>query len=209
MPPWVAGNEVYGRSGKIRKLLEDNGIGYVMRVGRAFLVTLASGRRMRADAVAATYLTPRKRGRKRWQTCSVTGSKGERAYSWAWIATDSPSHFLLLRKHLQTGEIAYHYRWVPAGRKATLMDLVRVACLRWPVNEGFEFSKDHFGLGHSQVRKHIALRTHRAVAGRVRPAHADRLGHRRGPQRNSQQASIQPATDRGLSRDRLTDSRRR
>jgi hypothetical protein len=31
------------------------------------------------------------------------------------------------------------------------MTLVRVACLRWPVEEGFEFGKGHFGLDHSQV----------------------------------------------------------
>ena len=36
IPPWIAGDEVYGRSGKLRTFLEDNGIGYVMRVGCAF-----------------------------------------------------------------------------------------------------------------------------------------------------------------------------
>ncbi len=90
----------------------------------------------------------------------MTGSKGERAYAWAWIATTSPRHFLLIRKHLQTGELAYHYCYVPAGRPVTLMTLVRVACLRWPVEEGFEFGKDHFGLDHSQVRLYTALLRH-------------------------------------------------
>jgi hypothetical protein len=37
---------------------------------------------------------------------------------------------------------------------------VRVACLRWPVEEDFEFSKDHFGLDHSQVRLYTALLRH-------------------------------------------------
>jgi phosphopantetheine binding protein len=32
----------------------------------------------------------------------VTGSKGERRYAWARIATASPCHFLLVRKHLKT-----------------------------------------------------------------------------------------------------------
>jgi hypothetical protein len=40
------------------------------------------------------------------------------------------------------------------------MTLVRVACLRWPVEEGFEFGKDHFGLDHSQVRLYTALLRH-------------------------------------------------
>jgi SRSO17 transposase len=41
MPPWAAGDEVYGRSGHLRKFLQDNGVGYVMRVGRAFRTRLA------------------------------------------------------------------------------------------------------------------------------------------------------------------------
>jgi hypothetical protein len=67
---------------------------------------------------------------------SVAGSKGERAYAWAWLATTSPHHHLLIRRHLATGELAYHYCYVPPGRPLTLMTLVRVACLRWPVEEG-------------------------------------------------------------------------
>jgi hypothetical protein len=47
---------------------------------------------MRADAAVATHLTGRKR-KQRWQICLVTGSKGERAYAWAWIATTSPNIF--------------------------------------------------------------------------------------------------------------------
>lgn len=90
----------------------------------------------------------------------MTGSKGERAYAWAWIATAHPRRFLLIRKHLRTGELAYHYCWVPAGRPVTLMMLVRVACLRWPVEEDFEFGKDHFGLDHCQVRVYTALLRH-------------------------------------------------
>ncbi len=159
IPPWIAGDEVYGRSGKLRTFLADNGIGYVMRVGCAFTVEVIPGQRMRADAAVTTHLSSRKHER-RWQVCSVTGSKGERAYAWAWIATTSPRHFLLIRKHLRTGELAYHYCHLPAGRTATLMTLVRVACLRWPVEEGFEFGKDHFGLDHAQVRLYTALLRH-------------------------------------------------
>jgi SRSO17 transposase len=159
MPPWAAGDEVYGRCGKLRTFLQDNEIGYVLRVGCAFTVEMTSGRRLRADAVVAQHLT--KAGhRRRWQVCSVTGSKGERAYAWAWVATASPRHYLLIRKHLSTGELAYHYGYLPPERPATLMTLVRVACLRWPVEEGFEFGKDHFGLDHCQVRLYTALLRH-------------------------------------------------
>ncbi len=38
-----------------------------------------------------------------------SGSKGERDYAWAWITTASPRHWLLVRRHLATGECACHY----------------------------------------------------------------------------------------------------
>jgi hypothetical protein len=130
-----------------------------MRVGCAFGVELVAGRRVRADAAVATHLAGTKHQR-RWQVCSVTGSKGERAYAWAWISTASPRHYLVIRKHLATGELAYHYAFVPEGQPVTLMTLVRVACLRWPVEEGFQFGKDHFELDHCQVRLYTALARH-------------------------------------------------
>ena len=43
MPGWCAGDEVYGRSVELRSFCEDNGIGYVLRVGRAFHAAVASG----------------------------------------------------------------------------------------------------------------------------------------------------------------------
>lgn len=75
-----------------------------------------------------------------------------------------PRHYLLIRKHLQTGELAYHYCHVPPDQPVTLMTLVRVACLRWPVEEGFEFGKDHFELDHSQARTYTALLRHTVLA---------------------------------------------
>ena len=163
MPPWCAGDEVYGRSGELRTHLEDHQIGYVLRVGAAFHLTLPTGQTMRADVLVTKELTG-KQGRKRWQTLAVAGSKGDRIYSWAWVGTASPTHSLLIRKHLQTGELAYHYCFTPPDKPATLRTLVTVACLRWPVEEGFEFGKDHFGLDHSQVRTYTALLRHTALA---------------------------------------------
>lgn len=159
MPPWFAGDEVYGRSGELRDYLETHGAGYVLRSGCAFRVEVTPGTRERADALVGKHLTMKKH-RKRWQVCSVPGSKGARRYGWAWLGTASGNHYLLVRKHLVTGELAYHYCYVPPGRPVTLTTLVRVACLRWPVEEDFEFGKDHFGLDHGQVRRYTALLRH-------------------------------------------------
>jgi len=160
MPPWCAGDEVYGRSSELRRHLETHRVGYVLRVGAAFHLTLPTRQKIRVDAMAAKHL----KARKHWQVCSVTGSKGERAYAWAWTATRSANHYLLIRKHLQTGELAYHYCHIPTGQPVTLMALVKVACLRWPVEEDFEFGKDHFGLDHSQARTYTALLRHTVLA---------------------------------------------
>ena len=45
------------------------------------------------------------------------GSKGDRWYAWAWLATATPSHSLLVRRHLKTGELAFCYCYVPAGQR--------------------------------------------------------------------------------------------
>jgi SRSO17 transposase len=156
MPPWCAGDEVYGRCGRLRTFCEDHEIGYVLRVGCAFHLDLTPTLRLRADkAVTQLLAAP-----GAWEVRAVAGSKGERGYAWAWVATTSPRHYLLIRKHLLTGELAYHYCWMPPGRPATLTTLIQVACLRWPVEEDFEFGKDHFGLDHSQVRLCTALQRH-------------------------------------------------
>jgi hypothetical protein len=104
MPSWCAGDEVYGRSSELRTFCEANGIGYVLRVGRAFYTDLAVGIRLRGDAAAANTVLSIAYS---WQICAVPGSKGDRRYDWAWVATRSPHYFLLLRKHPQTGQVAY------------------------------------------------------------------------------------------------------
>jgi len=52
----------------------------------------------------------------------------------------SARHHLLVRRHLRTGELAFHYCFVPEGQLLTKARLIRAAGLRWPVEEDFEFS---------------------------------------------------------------------
>ena len=57
---------------------------------------------------------------KAWEVRSAgKGSKGERWYAWAWLATASPRHSLLILRHLKTGELAFHYCFVPGGQLAS------------------------------------------------------------------------------------------
>jgi hypothetical protein len=84
----------------------------------------------------------------RWEVRSAgAGSKGQRWYAWAWLATTSPRHCLLIRRHPATGEPAFHYCYTPGGQRVSKARLIRAAGLRWPVEENFESGKDCFGAG--------------------------------------------------------------
>jgi SRSO17 transposase len=154
---FVCGDEVYGSCTELRVFLEGRQQGYVLRVPSNFCLTLASGVTLTCAEVVRRLL----KASRRWEIRSAgKGSKGDRWYGWAWLATASPRHHLLVRRHLRTGELAFHYCYVPEGQAATLTRLVRAAGLRWPVEEDFEFGKDCFGLDQSQVRLYTAIARH-------------------------------------------------
>jgi SRSO17 transposase len=154
---FACGDEVYGNCTQLREFFEASDQAYVLRVPSNFTLTLAAGTTMTcAEAVKALLKHPR-----RWEVRSAgSGSKGERWYAWAWLATASARHHLLVRRHLKTGELAFHYCWVPEGQLLTKTRLIRAAGLRWPVEEDFEFSKDCFGLDQCQARLYTAIARH-------------------------------------------------
>ena len=132
---FACGDEVYGSCTQLRGHFEAAGQAYVLRVPSNFTLTLAAGTKLTcAEAVAALL-----KHERRWEIRSAgSGSKGERWYAWAWLAT-SPRHHLLIRRHLRTGELAFHYCYVPEGQLLTKARLIRAAGLRWPVEEDFAF----------------------------------------------------------------------
>jgi len=154
---FVCGDEVYGSCTDLREYLEDHGQAYVLRVASNFALALAAGTKMTC-AEAVKKLLKRK---KAWEVRSAgQGSKGERWYAWAWIATASPRHSLLVRRHLKTGELAFHYCFVPGGQLASKARLIRAAGLRWPAEESFELAKGCFGLDQCQARLYTAILRH-------------------------------------------------
>ena len=154
---FICGDEVYGSSTGLREFLESRGQGYVLRVASSFTVTLAGGMKLTCAQAVKKLL----KDRRRWEVRSAgQGSKGQRWYAWAWIATASPRHCLLIRRHLKTGELAFHYCHVPGGQPLTKTRLVRAAGLRWPVEESFELGKDCFGLDQCQARLYTAILRH-------------------------------------------------
>jgi SRSO17 transposase len=154
---FMCGDEVYGNCTELREFLEGRGQGYVLRVPSNFHFLLARGTRLTCAQAARELLADS----RRWEVRSAgKGSKGQRWYAWAWLSTSSSRHYLLIRRHLVTGELAFHYCHVPGAQPVSMTRLIRAAGLRWPVEEGFELGKDCFGLDESQVRLYTAIARH-------------------------------------------------
>ena len=145
---WVAADEVYGGDPGLRADLENRGLGYVLAVAKSHPVSTAAGKH-RADQLAR--LLPR----SAWQRCSAgAGAKGHRYYGWAWVSiTAGPAghRWLLIRRDLRTGELAFYRCYAPAP--VPLAALVQVAGRRWAVEEDFQAAKGLAGLDEHQVRR--------------------------------------------------------
>jgi hypothetical protein len=128
----------------------------VLRVPCSFPLALPGGITLGCKQAAV-----RPGRRRRWEIRSAgTGSKGERWYARAWLGTASARHHLLTRRHLATGELAFHYCYLPDGQPASPSRPVRAAGLRWPAEDYFEFGKDSIGPDQSQVRLYTAIGRH-------------------------------------------------
>ena len=154
---FACGDEVYGSCTELRQFLEDRGQAYVLRVASSFVLAVAAG----ITITCADAVTKLLKGKNAWEVRSAgQGSKGERWYAWAWLGTASARHSLLVRRHLKTGEVAFHYCFVPEGEVASKARLIRAAGLRWPVEESFELGKGCFGLDQCQARLYTAILRH-------------------------------------------------
>ncbi|SCL39314.1 SRSO17 transposase [Micromonospora pallida] len=152
---WAAADEAYGNSSVFRNRLRGQRLGYVLAVSRSHLVPLDGGKvKARADRIAAELPA------SAWQRRSAgAGSKGPRYYDWAWLdqvttdadPDDGGRHSLLIRRNTSTGELAFYRCWTP--QPATLAQLVRVAGIRWTVEEAFQAAKSQVGLDQHQVRR--------------------------------------------------------
>jgi SRSO17 transposase len=155
---WAASDELYGDNGAFRAGVAKLGLGYVLAVSCDHRVPAFPGgtRRLRADQVAAAV------PRRCWQRISAgTGSKGPRWYDWAWASVHQPGHSLLIRRG-SDGTLAFYRCWSPAP--VPLAALVRVAGMRWSVEEQFQAAKGQAGLDHYQVRTWTGWHRHVTLA---------------------------------------------
>ncbi len=145
----VTGDEVYGADPVLRAGLRRLGLGYVLAIARNQPVQATEPVRLRPDDIAASLDT------LAWERRSAgTGAKGERFYDWAFVhdhtRDDAGVHSLLIRRSVNTGELAFYRCWTP--RPVPLATLIRVAGRRWSIEEAFQAAKTHIGLDHYQCR---------------------------------------------------------
>lgn len=160
---WVAGDEVYGQHYKLRVTCEELGYSYVLAVAVNQHVIAGpdrfEGQELRADELIAALPA------QSWQTRSAgKGSKGERLYDWARVRVHGPEHpdsayWLMARRSLTDHtDVAYYLCHAPA--RTSLSELIRVAGIRWTIEETFQTSKGQTGLDHYQVRQYTGWYRH-------------------------------------------------
>lgn len=157
---WVAGDEVYGADPALRTELETHRVGSVLAIGCDRRVPTEAGL-LRADQLAAAL------PKRAWQRLSAgPGAKGQRYHDWALITHCDPAHrvdpadpqcwWLLVRRHIRTGELAFYRCYSP--EVVPLRELVRVAGRRWAVEESIQAGKGLAGPDEHQVRRWISWR---------------------------------------------------
>jgi SRSO17 transposase len=122
---WAAYDEVYGRSGELRRFCQSRGLAYVAVIPRDFRITMPSGAVTRAEDAAGDAVFERR-------SCG-NGSKGPRVADWALMATASPRHVLLIRRLIsRPDQLSFYLCWAPAGTPATMTFFITIAGRRWP-----------------------------------------------------------------------------
>ena len=186
---YAAGDEVYGRSGSLRRDHEKHREAYAYFVPRDFRVKVPGKGSTKVDDLLG-YVDPEFEERS-----AGPGAKGQRYYEWALIALKSARHFILVRRpcgqpwgnppeltghapasaagnpgggdRVKDEKITFCLCFMPAGSpiKPTMGNLVLMAGRRWAAEEGNETGKGPLGWDQNQLRKFGSLQKHTALAG--------------------------------------------
>ena len=157
---WVTGDSVYGDARSLRGWLEERQQAYVLAVSGNERVWLDQEQRP-IKKILATLPTA-------WERISAgVGSKGPRWYEWQRLALSDPplqgwQRWLLVRRSLSDpNEVTAYIVFAPAD--SSLAEQVRVAGMRWTVEESIQTAKGEVGLDNYEVRswtgwyRHITL----------------------------------------------------
>jgi SRSO17 transposase len=159
---WVSADAVSGSDSHFRVAVEGHGLGYGVGV-RADFAVVSGFRPVRARALLAEVPGDC------WHRLSCgDGSKGPRVYDWAVLRTNAPepdesARWLLIRRSVSDPtEVASFACGGPPD--TALAELVRVAGVRWAIEDLFELAKGDCGLDEYEVRswvgwyRHVTLR---------------------------------------------------
>jgi SRSO17 transposase len=158
---WVAGDSIYGENRALRQWLEQRHQPFVLAITSQETVWLDAHQRQVKIILDELPVDG-------WDRLSAgAGSKGPRWYDWLRLELNDPSQsgwkrWLLIRRSISdpsemTAYIAF------ARATTSMVELVRVAGMRWAVEESFECAKGEVGLDHYEVRswtgwyRHITL----------------------------------------------------
>jgi SRSO17 transposase len=145
---WVTGDEVYGGDRRLRVWLEEQEVPHVLAVrsNEPLWVVTDRGPAQVAAAKLVAQMTP-----EEWVRLSAgAGAKGPRIYDWVRrsirpLAEPDKGYWLLARRNIaQPEELAYYVCFGP--QDTSLEELVRVAGMRWTIEESFEEAKGEVGL---------------------------------------------------------------
>jgi SRSO17 transposase len=159
---WVTGDEIYGNDPDLRRWLEGGGHPYLLAVSCSHAIW-RNGSQEPAEALIAALPA------EAWVTLSAgAGSKGERLYDWACVRLPYASppgmaQWLLARRSLsEPTEIAYYRAFGPDDTAPP--GLVRVAGMRWAIEESLQAAKGTVGLDQYEVRRWNAWYRHITLA---------------------------------------------
>jgi SRSO17 transposase len=158
---WVTGDCVYGNDRMLRAWLEAQPQAYVLAVSGNESVWIGQQQRS-IKTILADLPTAG------WERRSAgMGSKGPRWYAWLRLDVNDPGHagwkrWLLVRRSLRDpSNLTAYVTFAPAATSTAA--LVRVAGMRWTVEESFQTAKGTVGLDQYEVRswtgwyRHITL----------------------------------------------------
>jgi SRSO17 transposase len=159
---WVTADEAYGQDGSLRWWLEQRDVAHVLATRRTQQVI---GPRL-LPVAAEELIAELDAGD--WQPLSAgDGTKGPRVYDWAAVPIrplhePGVGHWLLARRSLDDGELAYYICYGPEA--TTISELVAVAGARWAIECCFEQAKGETGLDDYEARRYNAWYAHITLA---------------------------------------------
>ncbi|WP_412775252.1 IS701 family transposase [Streptomyces violaceus] len=163
---WVTADAAYGQDNRFRRMLETSGVGYVLAVPKSQF-SLAGPRIDMVFAQAPDQAWERR-------SCGP-GAKGQREYDWAAVQLRPVAEYdcqdgVLIRRRWalarrsvnRPDEIAYYLAYAPLDVGVDV--LVRVAGLRWAIEECFQAAKNECGLDQYEVRRYVGWYRHITLA---------------------------------------------